>query len=458
PPMIAWLAKVAIILGKTTFTVRLLPALAGCMSIFLVVRLVKHLGGSFPSQVLAGIALLFSPALLGSNTLFQPVSFNQLGWLALTYLFVRLYQTQDAKYWYGIGIVAGLALLTKYSVAFWMVGLAASLLWPANRKWLATRHPYLAVGIALLMFLPNLFWQINHHWPLLAHMETLREEQLVNVKPINFLTSQLFSQGGFVWIWLAGLIGTWIVPTLRPYRWISLAYLITLGLLLFLSGKSYYLAGAYTSLFVLGALTWDHWLKQSKKSMVLGGTLALFTIPLLPLAIPILPLDSMVKYGQYVRDEIGLEGPFRWEDGEVRDLRQDYADMHGWEEMVQHVAEYYHTLPPEEQAKTHLYGGSYGHAGAINFYREQYDLPEAHSFSASFIMWIPEEFPYSNQIQIDDNWQTSSDFFENFVFVDSNHHEYARDPGYIYGKSVPLIDVNAAWGELVRAEKAEFGF
>ncbi|HAA15271.1 MAG TPA: hypothetical protein DCE41_27670 [Cytophagales bacterium] len=458
PPMIAWLAKAAILLGKTSFTVRLLPALAGVLSILLVVRLVKHLGGSLSAQALAGLAVLFSPTMLGSNTLFQPVSFNQLGWLSLTYLLVRLYQTQNPRYWYGLGIVAGLGLLTKYSIAFWAVGLALSLLWAPNRKWLTTRHPYIALGIALLMFLPNFLWQVNHSWPLLAHMEELRATQLVNVKPINFIISQLQTQGAFLFVWLPGLIAPVLVKPMRSYAWLSVAYCSTLILLLFLSGKSYYLYGAYTSLFVLGALAWDHWLKQSRKTLVLGAVMVLFTVPLLPLAIPILPLDTMVKFGQFVRDDVGLVGPFRWEDGEMHDLRQDYADMHGWEEMVQNVAKHYHSLSPEEQAQTHLYGGSYGHAGAINFYREKYDLPEAHSFSASFVMWIPEEFPYTRQIQIDDNWQESSDFFAEFVFVDSNRHEWARDPGYIYDKAEPQIDIPPAWKELVRAEKAEFGF
>ena len=458
PPMIAFLAKLAIILGKTEFTVRLLPALAGSLLMVLAVRLTGHLKGSFAAQVLVGMALLVSPALLGSNTLFQPVSFNQLGWMVVVYLLVRLQQTQKPRYWYLLGFAVGLGLLTKYSLAFWLLALALPFLLTKERHWLTTRHPYLAIAAALMMFLPNFLWQVNHHWPLLEHMRVLQERQLVNVTPANFLADQMMYQGIFLVLWISGLVGPWLVKSLSPLRWITGAYVCIVLLLLYLSGKSYYMLGAYPILMVLGALTWDHLMVKPRRLVIAGSVLVLLNLPLLPLAIPLLPLSTMVNYSKFLNEEVGLDGPFRWEDGVVRDLRQDYADMHGWEEMVQKVAELYHSLPPNEQATTQVYGGGYGHAGALNFYREKYDLPEAASFSASFVMWVSDEFPYTQQITVDDVWNGESPYFATVDFVDSIRHPWARDPGYIFFKRTPTAPLDSVWGTLAKEEKATWGF
>ncbi len=76
-PFIGWLAD---LLGGSVFAIRLFPALAGVLIIVLACKLVQDLGGGRWAIIFTGMALLCSPALLGSNTLYQPVSFNQLFW------------------------------------------------------------------------------------------------------------------------------------------------------------------------------------------------------------------------------------------------------------------------------------------------------------------------------------------------------------------------------------------
>ena len=97
----------------------------------------------------------------------------------------------------------------------------------------------------------------------------------------------------------------------------------------------------------------------------------------------------MQQYGVHVYHTYGLDFGLRWEDGVVRDLRQDYADMHGWEEMVSNVAEYYHNLPEEQRQQCNLWGGSYGHAGALLYYADKYNLPkDVTSFNGSFTLCL----------------------------------------------------------------------
>ena len=62
-----------------------------------------------------------------------------------------------------------------------------------------------------------------------------------------------------------------------------------------------------------------------------------------PLALPVLPVNSYILYAE----SLGI-APSTAERKEVAQLPQFYADMHGWESIVDTVAGVYHTLPPEE--------------------------------------------------------------------------------------------------------------
>jgi 4-amino-4-deoxy-L-arabinose transferase-like glycosyltransferase len=72
-------------------------------------------------------------------------------------------------WWLAVGIAAGLGLLSKFSALFLGAG---TLLWLIldrdARKWLVSPWPYLGAALALLIFLPNLLWQSQHHWETFA--------------------------------------------------------------------------------------------------------------------------------------------------------------------------------------------------------------------------------------------------------------------------------------------------
>jgi 4-amino-4-deoxy-L-arabinose transferase-like glycosyltransferase len=68
-------------------------------------------------------------------------------------------------WWLGAGIGAGLALLSKYSGAFAVLGALAFLLSePESRRWLMRPHPCVAAAVALALFLPVLIWNDRHGW------------------------------------------------------------------------------------------------------------------------------------------------------------------------------------------------------------------------------------------------------------------------------------------------------
>jgi len=451
PPFTPLIGKITtIVLGDSLFAVRFLPAVVGALSVIIICMMVKELGGKGWAILFACTAFIFSPAFLRSNTLFQPVFFNQFWWLLSAFLLVKLVNSEKSKYWYFLGLVAGLGFLTKYAIVFFLFAIFLALLFSPQRKWLTKKHLWLGVGLAFLIALPNLLWQWQHQWPVVHHMSDLARTQLVNVEPAGFLIDQLTMQLAGLLVWIPGVI--WFLRRTK-YRFLGLSFLFLLTILLLSSGKSYYTLGAYTMLMAAGGLALEQFFKD-KKPFLKYALLVLILIPnlfILPMGLPVLSIEKMKNYSASLSN-FGFEN--RWEDGKIYDLPQDYADMFGWEEMAQIVAEVYHGLSPEEKKNCNIYGGGYSHAGVLNYYREKYDLPETMSFSSSYILWVPDSIHFERQIMVDDVFQTSSSWFNNMVLVDSIQNPNAREPGYVYFRDNPKINVDSIWSVMVKERRA----
>jgi hypothetical protein len=104
----------------------------------------------------------------------------------------------------------------------------------------------------------------------------------------------------------------------------------------------------------------------------------------------ILPILSVPNFLAYER-KMGIEQQ-KFEHMQPGVLPQLYADMFGWEGIAQRVAAYYHTLPPEEQRKTAIFGNNYGDAGAIDFFGPKYGLPKAIGGHQNYWIWGPRDY------------------------------------------------------------------
>lgn len=454
PPMIALIGKIArMTMGDTVFAARFFPALIGAISIILIGIMTRDLGGKKYAQLLAGTAFLLSPAYLGSNNLFQPVSFNQFCWLLSAFWVVKIIRYESPKFWYYLGITAGIAFLTKYSIAFFFIGLIGGFLLTTHRKVFLTKSPYIALGIAFLIAFPNLYWQFQYDFPVMRHMQDLAASQLVHMSTADFLIPQFTFHFAGTIIWLSGL---YFFFRSTKYRVLAWAFVIVLLLLLFLSGKNYYTIGAYAMLFAGGGVLLEKYLQEKIGRLI--PVILILNLPIIPYALPVFSVEKMVSYFAWMRETTGLTSPLRWEDGSIHEITQDYADMHGWEELPTKVAKIYHQLSPEQKEKCMILGGNYGQAGVLNFYRKKYNLPETYSFNSSFVMWVPEDFDIEYQIEIDDNRDMESSYFHQKTLVDSITHVYARDPGYIFFKAKPKMDLRPLWKELVQERKTAAGY
>jgi len=446
PPSIAVFANISrFLLGDTTFAIRFFPAVVGMLSIILIGIMVREAGGGKWAQFFACLAFLAAPAFLRSNTLFQPVSFNQFYWLLLAFLLFRLIRSQKSLYWYLIGIVAGLAFLNKYSVVFYLFGIVVAVLLTPLRTWLRKPQPYIAMAIAGLIALPNLIWQINHNWPVINHMQELAETQLVHVRLDIFLMEQIMMFLPVFFIWTFGLVYIAFLKSGKSYRAFAWIYLVVVLLLIILRGKHYYTIGLYSSLFVFGGLFIERYM--IRKLGFLKYVIIIFILSVsvvsLPISLPILKPEAFIKFYQ----SMGMEKFHRWEDGEYYDLPQDYADMIGWKELSRMVGETFQKMTPEQQAKCVIMANNYGEAGSVNFYGTKYDMPPVISYNDSYIFWAPESIAVEYLIKIGDS-DNLEELFRQVDIVGRISTPHARQEGTpVYFCADPKIDVNLVYQE-----------
>jgi hypothetical protein len=103
-----------------------------------------------------------------------------------------------------------------------------------------------------------------------------------------------------------------------------------------------------------------------------------------PLVMPILPVEGLLRY----TETLGMTEERNWTGGSQR-LPTLFADMMGWPEMVDRVAEVYSELPPDEQSRITIYTRDFGQAGAIDLLGPERGLPSAVCGGHSYFLWGP---------------------------------------------------------------------
>jgi hypothetical protein len=435
PPFIALLAKFASsVLGGSIFATRLLTTICAGLIVWFTGLITVELGGRKFAITLACLALIFSPAFVASNYLFQPVVFDQFWWVLSVWLLIKYLNTLSVKYLYLLGAAVGFGLLTKYTMAFFTVALIAGMLLSRQRKVLLNKHVLGAAVIAILIFLPNIIWQYQHNFPVITHMKTLQSTQLDHLSPVDFIKQQLLVNGVCVFLWFAGFLALLFSFRLRKFQFLALAFIIILLFLMKMNGKSYYLFGAYPMLFAAGAYAFEKWLKTSTVG-VKYAIVSLFILPnllLFPMLLPVLPVKQSLSFFRYTNKNVApLHFITTWEDQKQHNLTQDYADMFGWDEMVQIVAKTYHGLTPDEQKNTVIFAENYGQAGALQHYGKTLNLPQVVCLNSSFALWAPENITAKHMIYVceDDNIDKLAAMTESYVQTGGVKNPLAREKG-----------------------------
>ncbi|MDQ6791257.1 MAG: glycosyltransferase family 39 protein [Candidatus Dormibacteraeota bacterium] len=366
PPVTPAIARlVQVVAPDSVVALRFTSVLAGALVVVLAALMARELGGGRRAQLLSALAVVISPVFVGGNFIFETVSFDQLVWALLLWLVARVLAGGDRRLWLLAGLVLGIGLETKYTVAGLGVALAAGLLLTPGRRQLATRWPWLGATLAVIMLAPNLWWQAGHGWDSIAY--TLHHRGNTDGPVAYWLQQGLFLvQPLLLPLVVAGAVWLWRSGTFRALTWTA----ILIELLFFaVGGKSYYPAPVYPLLYAAGAV----WLERSVGSRLLRrawvAAAVVTTLVLTPILLPVLPADVMARSGL-------LKVP-------------TLAEMYGWPDLAHEVAAAHASLHPSERRGAMVLASNYGEAGALDLYGPGLGLPPVVSPHLTYYYWAP---------------------------------------------------------------------
>jgi Dolichyl-phosphate-mannose-protein mannosyltransferase len=395
-PLIAVYAKIALWMGGSLAALRILPALAGAALIAITILIARELGGERYAQFLAGLCVLLCPAVLGIDSLLTMNAFEPLFWMGCILVVTRILRTGNSRLWIWFGLLAGLGLENKHSTLTFGFAVTFALLLTQHRREFAGKWIWIAGAVALALFLPNIIWQIRHHFATIEDLANVRREgKNVVLGPLAFVKEQIVDMNPILLpVWLAGL-----ALFLRDRRWrlLGLTFAIFFVLMEVAHAKNYYVFPIYPMLLAGGAVVIERWLtnRANWTRATVVAIIVLASLPAIPMATWMLPPERLLAY----QDAIGFK-PAKAEVHHESLLPQPVADQFGWPEMVREVADIYNSLPPDERAQTGIWAGNYGEAGAINEFGPQYGLPRAWSRHQNHWYWGPPPQVYKNLIVI----------------------------------------------------------
>jgi 4-amino-4-deoxy-L-arabinose transferase-like glycosyltransferase len=189
----------ASVLGLRVFSV-----LAQFLVVVLAGLMAQELGGGRLAQAAAALAVALSPLPIFEGTEFQYSSFDLLWWVVIAYCAIRLLKWENGRWWLAIGAATGLALETKYSICFYIAGILAGMALTGARRWFHSGWFWAGTALALLIFLPNLIWQVEHHFVSVRFLQHIHKRDVGEGRAADFWKYQFLQTcarrlGGTAW-------------------------------------------------------------------------------------------------------------------------------------------------------------------------------------------------------------------------------------------------------------------
>ena len=348
--------------GDSLLALRVAAALVAAITVWLTGTIAERLGGSWFAQALAMTAAAIAPQNLALASFYSMNVFDLLFWTAAAYVLIEVLNRPTIARWALLGIVLGAGLENKISVLWFAGGIAAGLVLTPARRLLPTPGPWIAAAVAGAIFASHVAWQIANGWPTLEFIRNASLEKMQSNTPLQFLADQIMNMHpATLPVWIAGLAFLLFARGGARYRTLGVAFVaVALILILNRTSRSGYLAAGYPMLFAAGGVAIEPLLvRRSLRMAALCGLVAAGALTA-PLAMPLLPTDSYVKYSR----ALGV-APETEEKKELGRLPQFFADRQGWDAFVDRVAAAFDRLTPAERASAAVLVGNYGEAGAI---------------------------------------------------------------------------------------------
>jgi Dolichyl-phosphate-mannose-protein mannosyltransferase len=437
PPLIPFLIHICrAVLGDSLRCIRFIPALASSLLVVQTAFLARELGGRRYAVLLSAICAVVVPQYLSNGSLLGTNCLEPNLWMGCAYFAILAIKRNDPRYWLWFGVVAGLGMEEKYSIAVFGFGMVVGLLFTEQRRVFLNKSIWLGGLTAFLIFLPNLLWNIHYGWPFVQLIHNIKADgRDVVLGPGQFFLQQALLVNPLTLpIWLRGLLFLLFSAQLRPYRALGWCYLVCYAVFFVLHGKSYYLAPVYPMLLAAGAVVIEsaidgrvedradpradarpenrrrrlQWLKPAIVVVLLANGAYLS-----PIVIPILSPDHFLAYAKSLPFKLPV-----MEHAHARAaLPQWYADQFGWEEIVAETAVAWNRIPAADRQDCGIFAQDYGQAGAIDFLGRRYGLPQSLSGHQTWFLWGPRGYSGNCMIVLDDSRKRLEQLWQHVDYV-----------------------------------------
>jgi 4-amino-4-deoxy-L-arabinose transferase-like glycosyltransferase len=389
PALSIWLlAGWKALFGQSIHSIRILPALCGSALIVLTGAAAAWLGGGRWAQLFAGIAAGIGAAGLVICGFYSMNCYDFLFWIGAFILVIRVARTGDGRWWPWLGLVLGLGLFNKIGLLVFGAALAFGIVATGHRRHLLDRRLYLAGALALLFLVPYVLWNAAEGWPTLEFMANARQYKIAEIAPLDFLAENILEANPLtVPLWLGGLGWLLFARSARRFRIVGLVFIATWILLVAQKSKPYYFAASFPVMMAAGGVAWERWTEAGRwrwaRWAMLANLFVGFAI-FAPLGLPLLSPEGLNTY----QAKLGIS-PTVAEVGHDAALPQYFADRFGWEELARAVSQVYTELPAEDRERTIVIGSNYGHAGALEYWSRELEMPPVYSVHNSYWFWGP---------------------------------------------------------------------
>ncbi len=450
PPLVPVLVALSrAVLGRSLFALHIVPALAGAFTLVFVCLITKEFGGKAFAVALSGLGFTVVPLWLNIDSIFCYDSIDQLVLAGFLYALIRFLRTGNKKSWILLGLIAGIACMTKMTILFLGPGFLLALLVSKYRKDLLTPWPWLGGVLCLIIVTPYLFWQYANHWPTFEYWINYNTGRMYHASIQQYFTNILIYMSPFLMpLYAAGLYRIFHRLDGINYSFLGLLLLVTVVLLCVLNTPARLLAELFIPLLAAGAVFIEEklaglrWEKAGKDMAT--AYLLVIGIFALPLNLPILPAGQMEAYADNFKMYYQplREFNFAWAYPPL------LSGQLGWDELTRDVAGVYDGLPPEDRKIAGIYSDGYGSAAAIDVLGSPYNLPHAVSGSLTYYLWGPG-YSWDVMIIISDRTNNMSVFFDQCELktVVPNKYDEPVD-SYIYVCRKPKVPADLIWSSV----------
>ncbi len=329
PPFTGWILWATThLFGVNRLAIRILPLLSGVILSFLLYQLAKSIGrdrwAGFWTVVLVNANILFA----AGGFLLTPDTPQVLFYLATVWAFYQGIQKESGIWILMAGVFFGLGLMTKYTMV--LLGpllLLYLLLVPEKRHWLKRPVLWIALVLSILIFLPDILWNREHHWVsfLFQWHHGMEAHQATPFSTfLEYLGGQLLviSPGIYLIVLWAGIVALPMIWRSRsPGQ--TLLWVTSYPVLLFFAYSSFkakveanWPVEGYLTAFVLAGIFLSenfersaYWRRLTLGSAAIGGLMVL--VVFVQALYPILPIDPRVDGTGRVHGMIAMDREIR---------------------------------------------------------------------------------------------------------------------------------------------------